>query len=77
MIKKSIKFTSHNEIKEFVYITMVQPFDIDLIAGSYTADAKSILSVFGIDLNSVVTLGIHASEREGAAYLDRIAKFIA
>ena len=42
MIKKSIKFKSVNDIKEFVNITMTQPFDIDLIAGRYTADAKSI-----------------------------------
>ncbi len=77
MIKKSIKFTSVNQIKDFVNITMAQPFDIDLIAGRYVADAKSILSVFGLDLNSEVTLGIHASEKEGEAYLARIARFLA
>ena len=36
MIKKSIRFTSVNDIKEFVNITMKQPFDIDLIAGRWT-----------------------------------------
>ena len=75
MIKKSIKFTSVNEIKDFVNITMTQPFDIDLIAGRYVADAKSILSVFGLDLDSEVTLGIHATEEEAAAYLAKIAKY--
>ncbi len=74
MIKKSIRFTSVNDIKEFVNITMTQPFDIDLIAGRYTADAKSILSVFGLDLGREVTLGIHADEKTAAAYLGRIAK---
>ena len=55
---------------------MTQRFDIDLIAGRYVADAKSILSVFGLDLDSEVTLGIHATEEEAAAYLDRIAKYL-
>ena len=71
MIKKSIKFTSANEIKEFVNKTMTQRFDIDLIAGRYVADAKSILSVFGLDLDSEVTLGIHATEEEAAAFIEQ------
>lgn len=76
MIKKSIRFSSVNEIKEFVYLTMTQRFDIDLIAGRYVADAKSILSVFGLDLDSEVTLGIHADEDEAAAYLGKIGKYL-
>ena len=76
MIKKSVKFTSVNDIKDFVYLTMTQRFDIDLIAGRYVADAKSILSVFGLDLDSEVTLGIHATEENAAAYLDRISTYL-
>ena len=76
MIKKSVKFTSVNDIKDFVYLTMTQRFDIDLIAGRYIADAKSILSVFGLDLDSEVTLGIHADEDEAAAYLGKIGKYL-
>lgn len=74
MIKKSIRFNTVNDIKEFVNITMTQPFDIDLIAGRYIADAKSILSVFGLDLGREVTLGIHTDESTAADYLGKIAK---
>lgn len=77
MIQKSIKFTSVNEIKEFVNLTMSQPFDIDLIAGRYVADAKSILSVFGLDLDSEVTLGIHATEDEAKDFLNKISNYLA
>lgn len=77
MIKKSIKFTSVNEIKEFVNLTMSQPFDIDLIAGRYVADAKSILSVFGLDLDSEVTLGIHATEEQAKDFLNKISGYLA
>lgn len=76
MIQKNIAFSSVNEIKTFVNVTNKQPFDIDLIAGRYVADAKSILSVFGLDLGSEVTLGIHAEEEEAKDYLAQIACFL-
>ena len=76
MIRKSIKFSTANDIKEFVNVTMTQRFDIDLIAGRYVADAKSILSVFGLALDSAVTLGIHAAEEEAAPYLGKIGKYL-
>lgn len=77
MIKRSIKFSSVNEIKEFVNLTMVQTFDIDLMAGRYVADAKSILAVFGLDLDSEVTIGIHATEKEAEDFLGKISKYLA
>lgn len=77
MIRKDIAFHSFNEIKHFVNLTTKQPFDIDLIAGRYVADAKSILSVFGLDLGSTVTLGIHATEQEAQTYLKQIAPYLA
>ena len=77
MIKRSIKFSSVNEIKDFVNLTMVQPFDIDLMAGRYVVDAKSILAVFGLDLDSEVTIGIHADEDEAADFLAKVNKYLA
>ena len=76
MFEKKIQFNAVNEIKEFVNLTTRQPCDIDLIAGRYVADAKSILSVFGLDLGSEVTLGIHATQEEAQEYLRQIEKFL-
>ena len=76
MFEKKIQFNAVNEIKEFVNLTTKQPFDIDLIAGRYVGDAKSILSVFGLELGSEVTLGIHATEAEAQEYLAQIEKFL-
>ncbi|MDD6395438.1 MAG: HPr family phosphocarrier protein [Acutalibacteraceae bacterium] len=77
MIKRSIKFSSVNEIKDFVNLTMSQGFDIDLMAGRYVVDAKSILAVFGLDLDSEVTIGIHATEEEAADFLTKVSKYLA
>ena len=76
MFEKKIQFNAVNEIKEFVNLTTKQPFAIDLIAGRYVADAKSIRSVFGLELGSEVTLGIHATEAEAQEYLAQIEKFL-
>lgn len=77
MIKRSIKFSSVNEIKEFVNLTMCQNFDIDLMAGRYVVDAKSILAVFGLDLDSEVTICIHATEAEASDFLAKVSKYFA
>lgn len=77
MIKKSIKFSSVNEIKQFVNLTMTQPFDIDLMSDRYVVDAKSILAVFGLDLDSDVTIAIHADEAEATDFLGQISKYLA
>lgn len=77
MIKRSIKFSSVNEIKEFVNLTMCQSFDIDLMAGRYVVDAKSILAVFGLDLDSEVTICIHATEEEACDFLAKVSKYFA
>lgn len=77
MLKRSIKFSSVNEIKEFVNLTMCQNFDIDLMAGRYVVDAKSILAVFGLDLDSEVTIGIHATDEEAADFLAKVSKYFA
>lgn len=77
MIKRSIKFSSVNEIKDFVNLTMVQPFDIDLMAGRYVVDAKSILAVFGLDLDSEVTIVIHAEDKEAENFIAKVNKYLA
>lgn len=76
MITRKIKFSSINQIKDFVNLTMTQPFDIDLMAGRYVVDAKSILAVFGLDLDSEVTIGIHADETEAADFLSKVSNLL-
>ncbi len=76
MIKRRIKFSSVNDIKSFVNLTMCQSFDIDLMAGRYVADAKSILAVFGLDLEQEVTIGIHATEAEAEKFLKQISSYL-
>ena len=43
-------------VKDFVQIVTKYNYDMDLRCGRYVVDAKSILGIFSLDLNSPVVL---------------------
>ena len=45
-------------VKDFVQIVTKYNYDMDLRCGRYVVDAKSILGIFSLDLNSPVVLEI-------------------
>lgn len=46
-------------VKDFVQIVSKYNYDMDLRCGRYVVDAKSILGIFSLDLNSPVVLEIY------------------
>ena len=48
MTERKIKLTSIDEAKLLVNQAMSCDFDIDLIAGRYVVDAKSIMGIFSV-----------------------------
>ena len=46
-------------VKDFVSIVTKYNYDMDLRCGRYVVDAKSILGIFSLDLNSPVVLEIY------------------
>ena len=55
-----ISLNTIDKVKSFVY----EISKFDLISGRYVIDAKSIMGIFSLDLNSPIELAIHASEEE-------------
>ena len=55
MTTKNIRLFSINDVKEFVNAACNADFDIDLISGRYTVDAKSIMGIFSLDLSKPVS----------------------
>lgn len=49
-------------IKEFVDIVNKFDCDFDLLSGRYIIDAKSIMGIFSLDLNSKIELKIHSDD---------------
>ena len=58
MKKLNISLSSIANVKEFVEIVTMSDFDIDLVSGRYTVDAKSIMGIFSLDLAKPIKLVI-------------------
>ncbi len=72
MKEMKIKLTNIQDIRAFVNDVILEDFEVDLIQGRYTIDAKSIMGIFSLDLLSPITLVAHTNNAEAFfAKLDR------
>ena len=76
MVETKILINTINNVKKLVAAANKQTFDIDLIAGRYVIDAKSIMGVFSLDLSKHIDLRIHADEEETVEFLKEISNMI-
>ncbi|WP_326512438.1 HPr family phosphocarrier protein [Clostridium intestinale] len=74
MVTKKILLKSVDDIKNFVDKASLVEYEIDLISGRYTVNAKSIMGVFSLDLTGTVTINIYEDSCED--FLKKIEKFI-
>ncbi len=75
MKEMKIKLTNVKDIREFVNSVILVDYDVDLVQGRYTIDAKSIMGIFSLDLLSPITLVAHTNNAE--SFFEKIAKFAA
>ena len=68
---KKVLINSIEKVKQFCTVSSEAPFDVDLISGRYTIDAKSIMGIFSLDLSKPIDLAIHSEEN-----LDEIMEVI-
>lgn len=73
MKELKIKLTNVKDIRDFVNEVILVDYDVDLVQGRYTIDAKSIMGIFSLDLLSPITLVAHSDNTE--AFFAKIAKF--
>lgn len=73
MKEMKIKLTNIQDIREFVNDVILVDFEVDLIQGRYTIDAKSIMGIFSLDLLSPITLAAHTDNAE--AFFAKLDKF--
>jgi phosphocarrier protein HPr len=66
---------SINDVKDFVNIANKYNFDIDLVSGRYTVDAKSIMGIFSLDLSNPIKVEVHSEDCE--AFMNEILRFSA
>ena len=64
MVEKIILLNEFETVRTFVNQAMLQSFDVDLVSGKYTVNAKSIMGVFSLDLTKPVTVVAHCEEND-------------
>jgi phosphotransferase system HPr-like phosphotransfer protein len=72
----SIQLLSIADVKRFVDISSVQPFDIDIVSGRYIIDAKSILGIYSLDLTKPITVEVHGTEEDGRLLFELLKEFV-
>ena len=73
MKEMKIVLSNVQDIRDFVNEVILVPYEVDLVQGRYTIDAKSIMGIFSLDLLSPITLVAHTDAPE--ALFEKIAKF--
>ncbi|HOO62119.1 MAG TPA: HPr family phosphocarrier protein [Bacillota bacterium] len=61
MVRFPIRFNGITDVKDFVHIVNSYPYDVDLSCGRYVVDAKSIMGIFSLELQSAIDLEIHSN----------------
>lgn len=74
MVTKKILLKSVDDIKKFVDQASLVEYEVDLISGRYTVNAKSIMGVFSLDLTGTVTINVYKDAC--GDFLKKIEKFI-
>ena len=74
MKKAKINLNSIPAVKEFVNLVMLYDFDVDLVSGRYSVDAKSIMGIFRVNLDNPIQLVAHTDEP--GDFFEKIAKFV-
>ena len=74
MKQMQITLTTVKDIRNFVNEVILVDYDVDLVQGRYTIDAKSIMGIFSLDLLSPITLQAQTEYAEDL--LSKIEKFI-
>ena len=74
MKKCLVSLSSIDMVKEFVEIISGCAYEIDLISGRYTIDAKSIMGIFSLDLSKPIELCAYTDNAD--LLFEKLKKFI-
>ena len=73
MNEMNIMLSNVADIRNFVNCVILTDYDVDLVQGRYTIDAKSIMGIFSLDLLSPIRLVAHSENT--ADLFAKIEKF--
>ena len=60
----TISLTQVHQVQQFVNLVSKYPFDVDIVSGRYTVNAKSLLGIYSLDLNKPLKVLIYSDDCE-------------
>ena len=71
-----VHLDSISTVKQFNSSACAQPFDIDIISGRYTVDAKSIMGILSLDLDKPIRIEVHGTAEDGKTFYRKVESFV-
>ena len=59
-----ISLTQVNQVQKFVNVVSKVPYDVDMVSGRYTINAKSLLGIYSLDLNRPLQVVMYSDDCE-------------
>lgn len=60
----TISLTQVSQVQDFVNLVSQFPFDVDMVSGRYTVNAKSMLGIYSLDLSKPLQVLIYSDDCE-------------
>ena len=60
----TISLTQVSQVRQFVNLVGQAPFDVDVVSGRYTVNAKSMLGIYSLDLSKPIQVVIYSDDCE-------------
>ena len=76
MSEFQVSLASIEEVRQFVNAATRSLCEVDVCAGRYVVDGKSIMGLFSLDLSHPVTVRLPGSEGDPAAFRQAVAAFV-
>ena len=77
MLPFNVRLSSIDDVKIFVNAASLTDCDIDVLAGRYLVDAKSIMGLFSLDLSKPVQVHVHGGAEAADAFHKAVSHLIA
>ena len=58
----TISLTQVSQVKQFVELVTKAPYDVDIVSGRYTVNAKSMLGIYSLDLSKPIQVLIYSDD---------------
>ena len=72
-----IRVGSFADIQAFVKLATAQPFEVSISNNGYLIDAKSLMSMFGLNFRQPLVVQVSCAEAEFIRFRDAASRFLA